>query len=184
MYKHFVRNNLLSSEQYGFCQGRSCTSQLLVTLDEWMSNLDENIPTDAIFLDFAKAFDTVPHKRLLTKVEGYGVQGKVLKWIESFLTDRMQYVAINGKQSGRVPVSSGVPQGSVLGPTLFIYFINDLPSNTSEKVKVFADDTKNYKEIKSEEDAKKLQESLDLLVEWSEKWLLRFNSSKCKVLHI
>ena len=184
MYKHFINNNLLSSDQYGFCQGRSCTSQLLVTLDEWMNNLDQNIPTDAIFLDFAKAFDTVPHKRLLTKVEGYGVQGKVLKWIESFLTDRMQYVAINGKHSGRVPVSSGVPQGSVLGPTLFIYFINDLPSSTTEKVKVFADDTKNYKEIRAEDDAKKLQDSLDMLVEWSEKWLLRFNSSKCKVLHV
>ena len=184
MYSHFIQNNLLSSDQYGFCKGRSCTSQLLVTIEEWMRNLDNNVPTDAIFLDFAKAFDTVPHKRLLTKVKGYGVQGKVLNWVGDFLSKREQYVAINGKCSGRVPVSSGVPQGSVLGPTLFIYFINDLPGTTLEKVKVFADDTKNFKEINSQDDARKLQESLDLLVEWSEKWLLRFNSSKCKVLHI
>ena len=103
-------------------------------------------------MDFKKAFDTVPHIRLLKKLEGYGVKGKVLNWIKSFLKGREQFVKINNSHSSNLPVTSGVPQGSVLGPTLFIYFINDLPNVTDLKTKIFADDTKVYTAINSIED--------------------------------
>ena len=152
LYNHFIENNLLSDNQFGFCKGRSCVTQLLVTIDEWMKHLDDNIPVDAIYLDFQKAFDSVPHKRLINKVKGYGVKGKVLNWVEDFLSDRKQYCSVNGKKSDTVPVTSGVPQGSVLGPTLFIYFINDLPDVVNEQIKFFADDKKAYTPIRNEND--------------------------------
>ena len=184
LYNHLTNNNLLSEDQFGFCKGRSCDSQLLVTIHDWMIDLDNNIPTDAIYLDLSKAFDTVPHQRLLNKLKGYGIGGKVLSWISDFLTDRSQYVSVNGSCSSKIPVFSGVPQGSVLGPILFIYYINDLPSVTDCNLKIFADDTKAYSPINSIDDRNKLQICINNLNNWTEKWLLKFNSSKCKVLHI
>ena len=184
LYKHLTTNNLLSDDQFGFCKGRSCDLQLLVTIHDWMIDLDNNIPTDAIYLDLSKAFDTVPHQRLLNKLKGYGIGGNVLSWVSDFLTDRSQYVSVNGSCSNKIPVFSGVPQGSVLGPILFIYYINDLPSVTDCNLKIFADDTKAYTPINSIEDRNKLQLCINNLNNWTEKWLLKFNSSKCKVLHI
>ena len=184
LYKHLINNELLSVEQFGFCSKRSTVTQLIVTLNDWMINLDNKIPVDAVYLDFAKAFDTVPHERLKNKLYGYGVRGNVLKWISSFLGDRNQYVSVNGKCSNKIKVTSGVPQGSVLGPTLFIYFINDLPEVSKCPIKIFADDTKAYSKVQSEEDRLLLQECIDALVEWSEKWLIKFNSSKCNVMHL
>ena len=184
LYDHLVSNNLLSVDQFGFCKGRSCLTQLLVTLDEWMSCLDENVPVDAAYLDFKKAFDSVPHKRLICKLKGYGIDGKLLSWIENFLSDRTQYVTINGISSDKVPVTSGVPQGSVLGPTLFIYYINDLPSKAITPIKIFADDAKNHKSIISCNDQTTLQKSINALVQWSKKWLLGFNTSKCNMMHL
>ena len=149
-----------------------------------MSSLDKKIPVDAIYLDFSKAFDTVPHKRLLTKLEGYGVKGKVLNWIKDFLTGRTQYVSINNAVSDELPVTSGVPQGSVLGPTLFIYYINDLPEVTNVPTKIFADDTKSFNEIKTIDDSFHLQNAIDNMVNWTDDWMLYFNNTKCKVLHV
>ena len=164
------------------CKGRSCVSQLLVTLDDWFAKLDRDIPVDAAYLDFRKAFDSVPHKRLLAKLSGYGVRGSVLSWISSFLSNRFQYVSIGNCQSNQVPVTSGVPQGSVLGPSLFIYFINDLPEVTNSFLKIFADDTKVYAGIKSEMDKEELQRSIDKMVEWTSKWMIKFNGEKCKII--
>ena len=135
-------------------------------------------------MDFRKAFDTVPHERLLNKLYGYGVRGDVLNWVRNFLSDRSQFVSIFDERSSTIPVTSGVPQGSVLGPTLFIYFINDLPQSSIISLKIFADDTKAYVPIINDTDRLNLQVTIDNLVDWSEKWLLRFNSSKCKVLHL
>ena len=184
LYKHLLDNSILSDLQYGFCKQRSTVSQLLVTLNEWFYHLDKRTPVDALYLDFKKAFDSVPHKRLLTKLHGYGIRGNVLKWVESFLTNRVQYVNVNNSNSDKVPVTSGVPQGSVLGPCLFIYFINDLPNAVSCLMKIFADDTKAYRPIYTIKDNEELQLSLDNLVLWTKKWLIGFNSDKCKVLHL
>ena len=181
---HMKENNILSPDQFGFCQGRSCVTQLLVTINDWMFSLDNHVPVDAAYLDFSKAFDSVPHKRLLHKLSSYGIKGNVLNWVSDFLGDRTQFVSINDKKSSPIPVTSGVPQGSVLGPTLFIYYINDLPDSTDQIVRLFADDSKVYSEIKSQEDINKLQKGIDDMVSWSEKWLMRFNSKKCKILHL
>ena len=184
MYTHFISNNLLSSKQFGFCQGRSCVTQLLVTLHDWMSFLDNNIPVDCMYLDFRKAFDAVPHRRLIHKIKGYGIRGNVLNWVTDFLSNRTQYVSLDGISSEFINVSSGVPQGSVLGPTLFIYYINDLPDVVDTLLKIFADDTKSYDKAETEEDRTKLQNSINNLVKWSADWLLGFNCDKCNCLHL
>ena len=135
-----------------------------MTINEWFESLDNNIPVDAAYLDFRKAFDSVPHQRLITKLHGYGVRGPVLNWVRSFLSSRSQYVNVNNSTSKSVPVTSGVPQGSVLGPSLFVYFINDLPDVSQSSLKIFADDTKVYTPINSDEDRDNLQESINQLV--------------------
>ena len=184
LYSHLIDNDLLSPHQFGFCKGRSCLTQLLITINNWMSSLDNGVPVDAAYLDFKKAFDSVPHKRLLCKLKGYGIKGNLISWIEDFLSERSQYVSINNVCSDKVSVTSGVPQGSVLGPTLFIYYINDLPLVSDSPITIFADDTKSHKEIKSHDDNVKLQDCINSLVNWSIKWMLGFNSQKCKMMHI
>ena len=184
LYDHLIDNSLLSDVQYGFCKKRSTVSQLLVTINEWLSYIDKKIPVDAAYLDFRKAFDSVPHQRLLSKLHGYGIRGKTYDWISSFLSERHQYVNINNNLSNRVPVTSGVPQGSVLGPVLFIYYINDLPDAVKCLLKLFADDSKAYMPILTASQHQILQESINNLVHWSDKWLIKFNSDKCKILHL
>ena len=184
LYDHIVRNKLLSINQFGFCKGRSCSTQLLVTIHEWMLSLDEKIPIDAVYLDFSKAFDTVPHKRLIHKLNSYGIQNNLLSWINSFLSDRTQYVKINDSKSKKTKVISGVPQGSVLGPILFIYYINDMPKCTDCNLKMFADDSKASNTIQNFKDSLSLQSSIYDLNQWSDKWQQKFNSTKCKIMHI
>ena len=136
---------------------------------------------DVIYLDFSKAFDTVPHQRLLSKLKAYGIQNNMLSWIESFLSERKQRVRVNAAYSDYAPVTSGIFQGSILGPLLFIIFINDLPNDTSCPCKIFADDTKLYN---SDKNHTLLQKDLFTFLKWSETWLLKFNKSKCSVLHM
>ena len=139
---------------------------------------------DCIYLDFAKAFDTVPHKRLINKLKAYGITGQVLKWIEAFLTGRSHSVKVNGVSSEINAVISGIPQGSVLGPILFIVYINDILDNISSDGFLFADDTKILRSVTSRDDALALQSDLTILEEWSSKWLLNFNPKKCHVLSL
>ncbi len=177
---HLQINNILHDDQHGFVEGRSCSTQLLEALEDWTQTMDEGGCVDVIYMDFQKAFDTVPHRRLLTKLERYGIKGDLLMWIKSFLTGRRQAVIVNGERSDWGNVTSGIPQGSVLGPTLFILFINDLPDNIQSQTKMFADDTKLY----GNPITANLQSDLDRLQDWSDKWLLRFHPDKCGVLRI
>ncbi len=176
-------NNLLSNDQHGFRSGRSCVTQLLEIMETWTSLLEDGGGIDVVYLDFRKAFDSVPHQRLLRKVKAHGIDGDLLKWVESFLTGRKQRVNIHGKFSSWADVHSGIPQGSVLGPILFVIFINDLPDAVGSYVKIFADDTKVFTQIKKEDDWMQLQDDLDSLSHWSDMWQLKFNVSKCGVMH-
>ncbi len=146
--------------------------------------LDQGYGTDAVYLDYQKAFDTVPHERLISKLSSYGIRGQILHWIKDFLTNRRIRTKVRESVSEWSEVTSGVPQGSVLGPTLFLVYVNDIPEIVNSSIKLFADDTKAWRVLKTEEDRVKLQQDLDSLEEWSRKWLLKFNASKCKVMHI
>ena len=181
--EHLESNNLLSRHQHGFRSKRSCLTQLLEYLSEIHDALDNGKPVDAVYLDCQKAFDKVPHKRLIAKLRAYGISGKILKWIENFLSGRTQRVVIDGILSDPLPVLSGVPQGSVLGPLLFLIYINDLLDGISSGGKLFADDSKLFRKISSQTDRQILQEDLNKLHEWSRKWLMSFNEQKCKVMY-
>ncbi|XP_065672152.1 uncharacterized protein LOC136089977 [Hydra vulgaris] len=182
MQNFFDNHNIISKCQHGFVKRRSCTTNLLMTLDFITQKLAKNIPVDVIMLDFAKAFDTLPHKRLLLKLNAYGIKGKFLNWIEAFLNNRIQRVVQGEAVSTWKKVSSGVPQGSILGPFLFITYINDLPEKIKNMVKIYADDTKILSAVYSIEDAKLVQRDLNIIEDWSEKWLIKLNESKCVVM--
>ena len=178
---HMTKQHLYSPSQHGFRKQRSCMTQLLEVMDNFTKMIEDGFDIDVIYLDFKKAFDSVPHERLLNKVSSYGIQGNILTWIRSFLSNRVQRVRVGGAISPTEQVVSGIPQGSILGPILFTIFINDLPDSIESTCKVFADDTKIYN---NPEKANILQEDLNKLQIWSEKWQLGFNISKCKSLHI
>ena len=176
-------NKLITKHQHGFVKGRCCTTNLLESLDFISYQLSQNNPVDVILLDFAKAFDTVPHKRLLIKLKSYGVEGFALKWIEAFLNQRRQRVINGDKSSNWREIYSGVPQGSVISAFLFVIYINDLPNNVNNNIKLYADDTKLMGKISNLNDSTYIQEDLNQLVNWSQKWLIKFNYNKCMVMH-
>ena len=182
--KHLDQHNILSDAQHGFRKKRSCETQLLLTVDDLAKELDRAGQTDTVLLDFSKAFDVVPHQRLIMKLHYYGIRGNTLCWIQSFLADRTQRVAVEGELSDVGNVTSGVPQGSVLGPTLFSIYINDIGDNISARVRLFADDTILYQNIRSDDDPKLLQKDLDTLETWEKTWQMSFNVSKCHVLTV
>ena len=186
LIEHLLSNNILRLSQHGFLAGRSTVTNLIEYLDALTKHLDSGHAVDVIYLDFAKAFDKVPHRRLLVKLEAIGVSGNFLSWIEDWLTDRVQRVVLNGKCSKWTKVLSGVPQGSVLGPILFLIFINDIDcalDATSTILFKFADDSKLLQPVGSEIDRKKLQDAVNSLHKWCLDWGMMLNLDKCKVMH-
>ena len=184
MMHHLDSNNLIKPTQHGFLKGRSCLTNLLLYLEKITKSLDDGYPVDAVYLDFTKAFDKVPHKRLLKKLEVNGISLEVQTWIKNWLYQRMQRVLVKGCKSRWAPVTSGVPQGSVLGPVLFLIYINDLEQGIDSAVLKFADDTKVFRVIKSDEDKTALQNDINKIKDWSDQWQMSFNAEKCHVMNI
>ena len=182
--KHFNQNNILYDLQHGFLDRRSCETQLLQLIEDLARNMTEGKQTDLILLDFSKAFDKVNHLKLLYKLQVHRVQGKTLGWIESFLVGRSQTVVLDGESSDKLPVLSGVPQGSVLGPILFLLYINDLPENVQSQVRLYADDTAVYLTVQDPNDSERLQSDLNILQEWGKSgiWNLIHPSVKSCIL--
>jgi hypothetical protein len=164
--RHGEDNGILYQLQHGFRRNRSCQTQLVE------------------FMDFAKAFDKVNHSLLVHKIHQYGIRGKVNSWIKSWLSGRNQTVVVEGVNSSQVDADSRIPQGSVLEPSLFIFYINDLQDRLRSTVRLFADDTIAYLTITSEDDAEHLQEDLDKLAQWREDWFMQFHPAKCTVLTV
>ena len=145
--KHFAVNNILSNSQHGFRQGLSTTTQLTSVIHEWSSLLQKCSQVDVAFLHYRKAFDRVPLQRLCSKLNYYGIVSDSQNWLMSFLTARKQAVVVDGSQWSWRDVTSGVPQGSVIGPTLFLLYINDIQDNIQSEIRLFADDWMVYREI-------------------------------------
>ena len=154
------------------------------TLEDWTKALDSGYGIDVSVVDYQKTFDMIPHKRLLKKLKWYGFDGKLLFSIEDFLTDRQMRVSVNGAYSDWTKVTSGVPQGSVLGLLLFLLYVNDIPASVICKIKLCAGDTKIWNTIKMQSDCQSLHSDLDFLCKWSDEWLLRFNIDKFHEMHI
>jgi hypothetical protein len=182
--KHLAEHDILFDKQHGFRSKYSCETQLISAIHEWGTELNARGQVDVVLLDFSKAFDKVSHKHLLHKLEYYGIKGKTLGWIEAFLSERKQSVSVNGDHSSPAAVTSGVPQGSVLGPMLFLLYINDIHEQLHSEIRLFADDSIVYREINSPDDHRLLQEDLDRLAKWSDDWLMEFNVTKCYLLSI
>ena len=183
---HLDNHQLLSDAQHGFRKRRSCTTQLTDLFNDLATNLDDKCQTDMILLDFSKAFDKVSHILLLGKLPHFGLPPSICAWVRSFLADRTQQVVCEGELSTKTNVTSGVPQGSVMGPLLFLLFINDLPASISEgtSVRLFADDSAIYRRITGQEDQLALQRDLSALEAWEARWRMSFHPMKCQVLNI
>ena len=176
--------NILYALQHGFRSKLSCETQLVEFVRDLSENMYDGHQTDVLIMDFSKAFDKVGHQRLLSKLQGYGITGQTHRWIQQWLNCRTQVVVVDGEQSDPVPVSSGVPQGSVLGPCLSLFFINDLAEQLDSRVRLFTDDTIAYLTVDSQSDAMALQHDLDLLAVWERTWQMEFHPDKCQVLRV
>jgi hypothetical protein len=178
-------NKILNELQHGFRHNRSGETQLFSFIQELSETDNKNIQTNLLIMDFAKAFDKCPHHRLLYKLNYYGISGPTLHWISAFLTNRTQTVVNDGKSPSTVPVTSGVPQGTVLDPVLFLVYISDLSDYlTHSQLRLFAVDSIIYMPIKSQHDCNKLQQNLDAAARWESDWLMAFHPDKCSVLPV
>ena len=181
--EHMDKNDLFNPNQHGFRSGRSCLSQLLEQYDEILNILDTGDNADVVYLDFAKAFDKVDHAIVLNKIKQLGISGSVYNWLESFLTNRFQTVMVDGVKSIQHPVVSGVPQGSVLGPLIFLILIGDIDADTENaSIKSFADDTRATKAMKTILDAILLQMDLDKIYDWTRNSNMMLNDVKFELL--
>ena len=181
---HMTENNLFSASQQGFISGKSCITQLLEFMEDITESIDNGKDVDIVYLDFSKAFDKVAHRRLIKKLENYGITGTLLNWIQDFLSNRKQRVVIKGESSDWTDVTSGIPQGSVLGPILFLVYINDLPGAIKGLMKIFADDAKVYYEIESIDIPQLMQDDLNRADLWAILWDMLFNNKKCHHMHV
>ena len=178
------KHDIIVNSQHGFRNNRSCLTNLIEYTEYVTKIMDSGNSADVVYLDFSKAFDKVCHIKLLNKLWRYGIQGNIYNWLGNWLLGRKQRVVLNGEASNWVDVTSGVPQGSVLGPLLFILYANDLDFGISCKLFKFADDTKMVIPIKGLDDNINGQKNVDKLVGWADRWDMKYNESKCKVLHI
>ena len=183
MIHHIEANNLLSNNQHAFRRGRSCLSQLLQHIEYVLEILEKKCNIDVIYLDFSKAFDKVDHKILMKKVKQFGIEGKIYTWLENFLTNRYQQVIVDGILSSKERVISGVPQGTVLGPLLFLIYINDLePELKNSILRIFADDSKIVKPIRNQVDHDELQDDLLTAMKWADSNNMELNRKKFQLM--
>ena len=182
IHKHIMKflthHRLLSESQHGFREACSCVTQLLQLLHSWYNCLEQGDSVNVIFLDLAKAFDKVS-----IKLQCYGIRGQLFSWFHDYLSDRTQRVIVGGHSSEWMEVSSGVPQGSILGPLLFLLYINDFPLSVSCSAELFADDSVLYRKITSEDDCFEFQDDLMSAASWCDSWKAMLKSEKCKALH-
>ena len=179
-------NNLISKQQHGFLSRRSTTTNLLETLNDWTLAIDNKNALSAVYIDFARAFDTVCRSKLCYKLSCYGIAGSLLNWIQSFLTDRSQCTRVGHTCSDYVSLSSGIVQGSILGPLLFLLYINDIVElfDSTCSCKLYADDIKIYSVIDTREDCESMQRILNDIQAWSDKWQLSISYKKCNTMFI
>ena len=192
IFEKCIRNKLhdicldkITAKQHGFLPSKSCTTQMIEFTADLAINLNSKLQTDIVYFDFAKAFDSVSHDIILHKLKyNYGIDGKLLNFLLNYLINRKQRVVVDGEFSEWAPVLSGVPQGSILGPTLFVLFINDIVNVVSDETKVllYADDMKIWRKIDSIDDQRCLQNDIDSLYHWSVSNKIKFHPSKCKVI--
>ena len=183
MMDFLIKHKLINPSHHGFLKAKSCLTNLLCFLEEITKWVDDGSPVDVIYFDFQKAFDKVPHQRLISKFKSHGMGNSLINWIEQWLTDRRQRVVVDGEVSSWKSVLTGVPQGSVLRPILFLVYINDLEEGVTGKILKFADDTKLFRKVKEIGDKQNLQDDIDKLVKWSDKWQMSLHFGKCKCLH-
>ena len=180
---HIESQKLISPNQHGFCSGKSCMTQLLNHLEGLLEILETNSNADVLYLDFAKAFDKVDHIILLKKLKSFGIEGKIHFWLKNFLSNRQQFVLVNGKKSRGENVLSGVPQGTVLGPLFFIIYINDINDVISHsRIKIFADDSKLIKSVNNLEDKNHMKEDIKSVMNWAKNNKMELNKSKFQLL--
>ena len=179
-----IENNLFSTSQHGFLSGKSCITQLLEFMEDITESVDNGKDLGIVYLEFSKAFDKVAHRRLIRKLQNYGITGALLNWIKDFLSNRKQGVVIMGKSSYWTDVTSGITQRSVLGPILFLVYINDLPGAIKGIMKIFADGAKVYYEIESIDTPQFMQDDLNRADLWAILWDMIFNSKKYHHMHV